>query len=61
MISSVALLGTVLPGIFGVTLFLTGRYVRKIAGFIATAVSASSFFLILSMANPVASSLNSGQ
>ncbi|MFB0504031.1 MAG: NuoM family protein [Candidatus Bathyarchaeia archaeon] len=61
MISSVALLGTVLPGIFGVTLFLTGRYVRKRAGFIATAVSASSFFLILSMANPVASSPNSGQ
>ncbi len=50
-----------MPGIFGVTLFLTGRYVRKIAGFIATAVSASSFFLILSMANTVASSLNSGQ
>jgi NADH-quinone oxidoreductase subunit M len=61
MISHVALLATIVPGILGVLVYVFQRYVGRIVRWIATVGAASSVFLILSMARPVLDSHHNGQ
>ena len=60
MILNAPLFATVLPGIFGIIIYSARRYTGKITGLIATIVAAASFFLILSMTNPVVDVYNNG-
>lgn len=61
MIPYLPLLATVIPGIAGILLFLFGKRVEKIAGWIATFVAFSAVVFIIGMTNPLIETYNSGQ
>jgi len=56
-----ALLATITPGILGIIIYIFQRYIRRIAGWIATATALSSILLILSMMTSVVDGYNNGQ
>ena len=57
----VALLATVLPGTIGILIYISQKYVRRFAGWVATATASSSVLLILSFVKPVVDGYNNGQ
>jgi len=61
MIPHTALLATIVPGLFGVIIYIVQKYVGKFIGWISTAVASLSLVLILSMIKPVVDSYNNGQ
>jgi len=61
MIPHAALLGTILPGILGIVIYILQKYLKRVAGWMATIGAASSVLLILSMTISVVDSSNSGQ
>jgi len=61
MIPHTALLATIMPGIAGIAIYITQRYLKKAVGWVATAIAASSVLLILSMTQLVVDSHTNGQ
>ncbi len=61
MFPHAALLSTIVPGVLGIAIYILQKYLKRIAGWLATVGAASSVLLILSMVGPVVDSSSNGQ